>query len=236
MITNTCAVALSRTDIGEADRLVTLYTETMGKLSVRFVGVSRAKGKLKAFTEPMVWAEYRLYLKPYAEFGKGIGGELIDTFPDIRARLDLTMEAMACCEMLSCLTPERSPNPEKYALICSVLRTLADSPSPWLAIAFGLRLLDLVGVGLEAPADMDPRLWGALRSGPWGAFVDLPADLRTVSRSRQFLEHHVEAQAGRKLKSRLFREALDRALPNGVRRRHFLGVALGRQTQPPVLR
>ena len=90
MILNAWGVVLSRRDLGEADRLATLYTENLGKISVRFVGVNKPGRKLKALSEPMVWGEYRLYLKPSHDRAKAIGGRIISTFPNIRSDLSRT--------------------------------------------------------------------------------------------------------------------------------------------------
>lgn len=210
MIVNARAVVIGRRDMGEADRLATLYTQDWGKISVRFVGVSLAKGRLKALAEPIVFAEFRLYMKPHAAIAKAIGGELINTFPTIRSDFDRTIEAMACCEMIDRLTPEQNPNAEKYGLIVSVLEALDRAPSPWLTTSFGLRLLDLAGIGVEAPPDIAPRLWQVLKKDSFDAVTKIPEDQGLAARCRQILESHVEAQAGRALRSRLFRRSLNR--------------------------
>ena len=70
MILNAHGVVLSRRLLGEYDRLCFVFTESLGKIPVRFVGVSRPAGKLKALSEPAVWAEYRLHVSPRSEFAK----------------------------------------------------------------------------------------------------------------------------------------------------------------------
>src|SRR5437870_3405769 len=108
MILNVPGVVLSRRDTGEADRLAVLFTETLGKITVRFTGVNKSAGKLKALSEPLVWGEYRLYLSPRSEFGKVIGGRIIDSFPLLRDDWRKTVTALSCCELLSSLTVDRN--------------------------------------------------------------------------------------------------------------------------------
>src|SRR5438270_3577971 len=111
MVLNAWGVVLSRRDLGEADRLCAIYTENLGKLAVRFVGVNKPGRKLKALSEPLVWSELRLYVSPRSEFGKCVGGQLISTFPAIREDFDRTVEALTCCELMNQLTPMGAPNP-----------------------------------------------------------------------------------------------------------------------------
>lgn len=211
MIVNAPGVVLSRRNAGEADRVAVLFTEELGKLTVRFTGVNRAAGKLKAISEPLVWGEYRLYLSPKSEFGKVIGGRIIDSFPALRDDLRLTAEALSCCELLASLTVERNPSPAKYRLICGALGALSGpAPSPWLSTAFGLQLLDLAGFS-AAQADIPARdldAWRALHEARFGELDALPWRPDRGAFFRDVLYSHAEAQTGRQFKSRLFMDNL----------------------------
>lgn len=210
MIVNAWGVVLARRVHGEADRLCTIYTESFGKLTVRFVGVDKPGRKLKALSEPMVWGEYRLYLSPKSEFAKAIGGRLIGTFPRIREDFDRTVSALGCCEMLSMLTPERAPNAEKYALICSALACLELGESRWLTLAFGLRLLRLAGYGLESEfAASQPAAWAALHEAPLESLRDEPWRPEAAAKLREAMLDQYESIAGRALRSRQFLQKLD---------------------------
>ena len=219
MIVNAWGVALSRRGIREADRLVTIYTENLGKLSARFVGVDKPGRKLKALSEPMIWAEYRLYLSPRLDTAKAIGGQIIASFPAIRSDFRRTVAGLSCCEMLARLTPERSPNEDKYRLICAALGALDAGASPWLETAYGLQLLELSGYGLRdvrlaATADAaERRIWEELHETGLGALGDIPPRPETERKFRQVVLRHVEAHIGKPLKSREFVEELRDAPP-----------------------
>lgn len=218
MILNASGVILSRRNIGEADRLACLYTEDMGKMTVRYTGVNKPQAKLKALSEPFVWGEFRLHISAKSEFSKVIGGRIIRTFPEIRDDFRRTTEALACCQLLESLTPPRSPNPEKYDLICAALTRLAEGPSPWLVVAFGLRLLDLAGFRLAGDSVLpeDLEAWGALHDWDLERLEDMPWDQRRFSRLRRILYEQAEAQAGKPLGSRLF---MDKMFPVSPERR-----------------
>ena len=206
MILNAGGVVLSRRALGEYDRLCTVFTEHLGKIATRFVGVNRAKGKMKALSEPGVWGEYRLHISSRCELAKAVGGRLIGTFPGWRADIGRTFDALACLEMLDKLTPDSQPSPEKYRLICAVLSALDASPSDWLVASFGLRLADMIGVSLRERAPAPCRaVWGALHDAQPAALADLPLDATALAAALLRLDEHLAAHAGRRLRLRISR-------------------------------
>lgn len=214
MIINVLGVVLSRRDLREADSLAVLYTENLGKIPVKFIGVKKPGRKLKALCEPLVWGEYRLYLSPRSDMAKAIGGRIIDSFPAIRRNFSRIMEAMECCERLASLVPERSPNERKYHLLVQALAALEAGESPWLGVAYGLQLLELSGYGLgqtPLPAPDQP-VWRALHDSELDDLRGVPWRRDLAGKFRGILEGHIEAQIGRPLKSRLFAENINGAV------------------------
>ncbi|MBI3288855.1 MAG: DNA repair protein RecO [Elusimicrobia bacterium] len=206
MIVNTSGVVISRRPLGEYDRLCSIFTEDLGKVPARFVGVNRPAGKMKALTEPGVWGEYRLHLSLRSEFAKAVGGRLVATFPGWRGDLGRLFDALACCEMLDRLTPGRSASPEKFRLICSTLAALEESPSPWLLPAFGLRLAEMLGIGLREKFLGRRRVWEALHDEEPAALVSVPFDAGAGEEALRLLDDHFAAHAGRRLRAFEFRE------------------------------
>ena len=217
MIVNASGIVLSRRAFGEYDRLCTTFTEHLGKVPVRFVGVNRARGKMKALSEPGVWGEYRLHLSSRSEFAKGVGGRLIVSFPGWRTDLGRTFDALACLEMLDRLTPDHQPSPEKYRLICAVLAALDSSPSGWLVPAFGLRLAGMIGISLHERAPAPCRaVWGALHDEEPSLLAGLKLDGAAVEAARRLLDEHLSAHAGRRLRAFEFYDAWTKNRPQGV--------------------
>lgn len=214
MIVTTEAVVLSRRPLREFDRLAYLYTKDFGKLATRFIGVDRPRGKLKALSEPMVHGEFRLYVRRDGRMSTMTGGRIVDCHPGLRAGLDSTLAGLAMCEMLSRLTPEGSPSDKKFELIRDHLRALGASPSAWIPIAFGLRLMRLAGFGIQPPARprMDGEIWLELQERDPFHLRELPEDAVRLSRLRQLLEDAVERELGAQLNARFFRESLARAM------------------------
>ncbi len=216
MIVNEPAVVLSRRNLGEADRLCTVYSAGLGKLAVRFVGVNKPGRKMKALSEPMMWAEYRLYTSPRTDIAKAVGGAIISSFPALREDLAGLVEGLGCCERLDALTPAHAPSAEKYRLICSALAAIESKLSPWVALAFSLHLLELVGYGVrdrELPED-DRKLWLRLHETAIDALAAVPYRSEAAERFTAFVDDQIEGIIGRALKSRDFSKKLaDAAAP-----------------------
>lgn len=208
-ISTTSGVVLRRGLLGENDRLCVLYTAEHGKLPVRFIGVNRPAGKLKALSEPMTSAEFRLHLRE-PRGGEAaalcVGGALLSSFPLLRADLARLLRGLQLCELLDRLTPVGQPNPEKHALIEEALHELERAPGEaaagWLCAAFTLRLLESAGFGVGglrvSPEHQD--LWRRLHSGPLAETAALPDDAR-LARLEAYLQRSVERLTERPLKT-----------------------------------
>ena len=209
---------MSRRDFGESGRLALVYTEELGKTWVKFSGVNMPGRKMKAFSETLVWCEYRFHITPGAGYAKATGGNLISSFPNIRKNLEATAEALVYCELLSALTVLNSPSFGKYSLITEALEALDSFGSiPWMPSAFGLRFLELAGYGVrekfpfkedEDGDGMAPLLWEALYQASWESLKEIPFDPSRAREIKNLVEGRVEEETHRTLRTPLFVEAL----------------------------
>ncbi len=209
----TPALALSARVHRETDRLGVFYTEAFGKIRARFIGVDRPQGKLKAFCEPMVFAEYRFHIRDGAEFATATGGALNSTYPGLRRELGLTLRGLEICELLDRLTPFWKPNSSKLELAVGVLRameTAGPRRGQWLLPAFTLRLLELAGFGhhKRRVSEENAELWERLHTAPLAEVAEMPADSPRERRIESFLRASVEKVTERELKSSTMRERL----------------------------
>lgn len=188
MIHTSMAVVLWRRRFAESDRLACLYTEDFGRLVVRFVGADKPRAKLRALSEPFVSAEYRLIFSRRTDAVIAAGGALADSRPGIRGDWRRAVDALRLCELVSELTPERSPNPEKFGLLEGALGELETGESGWERVVpgFGAALLGLSGFG---------RPEGGSAGTSW-----------------ERVEAAVTAQTGRPLKASIFKVRVEEAL------------------------
>lgn len=171
-------IVLNRRPLRENDRIVTVFTENGGKLEVNFKSVRLARGKLRALSEPLVWGDFRFYLKKASNFPVCTGGSSLCVFGGIRSELGRLCLGLHYCEVINRLTAAQQPAPEKYRLLLGALRDLdAHGCGPWLRQAFTLRVLDLAGFGFRETAAGPPAaFWETLHDGDWADVRELKED------------------------------------------------------------
>lgn len=161
MIFTDSGIVLFRQNFREADRIVCLYTRRHGRINVRLPGVNRAKGKLKALSEPFTSADYRIYARSARVLGTVTGGKIAHVFPTIRHDLTRQTLALHFCELMMRLTPLHQPSEQKFHLLLQVLTELEyGQPNPAFVPAFTLRLMAAAGFGLDHPVlKITPQFW-----------------------------------------------------------------------------
>jgi len=162
-------IVLIRQNFREADRMACLYTRGLGRINLRFPSVNKSAGKLKAMSEPFVHASYRIYLRNGAAVGCATGGKIESVFPALRIDAAKTKTALHFCELMFRLTPENSPNEEKFELLQNSLRALEKIKlTPAISPAFLLRLMTLAGFGMDKPALNIPMgFWEKMHNAPY---------------------------------------------------------------------
>jgi len=141
----TDAVVLHRTDFGEADILVTLYTDSVGKIRGVAKGAKKSQKRFMNTLQPFAYIT--------AIFSEGRGGlihidqaDIIRPFLHISDTIARVLYGFYLLELVDRMSPEREANPSVFDFLVSVLAAL-DGGAPreeWLRY-FELRILDLFG-------------------------------------------------------------------------------------------
>jgi DNA repair protein RecO (recombination protein O) len=143
-LVRTAAVVLRRHDFGEADRLVTLYTEHAGKIKALAKGVRRTTSRLGGHLELFCYVE--LMLARGRNLDTITQVETIDPFVGIRDDLWRTSLAYFASELLDRLTEDHSANAPLFRSAVAVFGRIASSDRPQPALQlFIVRALDLLG-------------------------------------------------------------------------------------------
>ena len=104
----TQAVILKRMDLGEADRIVTLFSRDEGKVRAVAKGVRRTTSRSAGHLEPFTLSDVLLAV------GRDLDvvsqADTLDAFREIREDLDLTTHAYYLAEVVDLLTEDRSEN------------------------------------------------------------------------------------------------------------------------------
>jgi DNA repair protein RecO (recombination protein O) len=138
------AVVLRHSDWGEADRLLWLYTQEMGKIRVLAKGARKIRSRKAGHLEP--FTRVHLLLAKGREILLVTQAETIEAYLPLHEGLEGITYASYAVELLDRFTYEEGENQPLYQLLVDTLSRLAKMPEKDLVIRyFELRLLDLVG-------------------------------------------------------------------------------------------
>ncbi|MBU2028872.1 DNA repair protein RecO [Patescibacteria group bacterium] len=147
-------IVLNSREVGEADRVYTIFTLEAGKVRVLGKGVRKINAKLAGFLEPLTFAEI------FVSRGKGLGqisSSLIEnSFPVIRANWELAKNVFAVFKLVDKLTPEQQKDEKAFQLLLDYLETLEKISGEktekiaLLRLGFLFKFTHQMGYGLEA--------------------------------------------------------------------------------------
>jgi len=137
------AIVIRRGNLGEADRIVTLYTREYGKLAAAAKGArkpgSRFAGRLELFTQLRMLLGVGRTLDVVSQV------EVIEPFAAIRGDLGRMGAASLIVEVADRATPEREPYPAFYRVLREALGLTARGDAQLAAIWFVAQVLALSG-------------------------------------------------------------------------------------------
>lgn len=145
------AIILKRQNLGEADRLITVFSERAGKLKLMAKGIrkltSRKKGHLEIFTLSCLMIVSTKSIDLVTE------AVTVNSFSRLRQNLNRVRIAYLFCELVDKLTVENQEQVAVFALLKNYLSQLnSQSVASGLIVNFETELLKLLGFGL--PADI----------------------------------------------------------------------------------
>lgn len=146
-------IILKRKNVGEADRLLTVFTREQGKIQIKAKGVRKIASKRASHIEPLNKTSLTIY--------KGVGtavlteASALDHFTDIKTNLEKVGFAYHICELVDGLCPENQENEAIFALVEDMLTKLSyiEDIAPVIH-EFELELLRLLGYYSEGTYDL----------------------------------------------------------------------------------
>lgn len=147
-------IILKRRNIGEADRILTVFTREMGKIQITAKGVRKIASKRASHIEPLNIVSLTLY--------KGSGMPVLieatasKHFSKIKEDLAKVGLAYHMCELVEGLCPENQENRQAYQVFENVLHELEilSEEAIKLVHAFEVELLSLLGYWSEGMHDL----------------------------------------------------------------------------------
>ena len=137
----TAAIVLRAFDRGEADRVVTLLTPSLGKLRAQVRGARRLNSRLGGHVDVLNHARLDVALGHRGDVVTG--AESLESFGAIKANLGRVAFAFYLAELAATLLPDESPHPLAFQLLLDALRALnAGAGARTVARFTELRLLE----------------------------------------------------------------------------------------------
>ncbi|MGB8643969.1 MAG: DNA repair protein RecO [Anaerolineae bacterium] len=138
------ALILKRTDVGEADRLLTLYTPDRGKLRAVAKGARKPSSRKTGHVELLNRAA--LMVAVGRDLDVITQADTLESFLPLRNDLDRLSYAYYFAELVDRFTEQEEENRAVYDLLLQALRWLEKTDRlPRTARYFEMRLLDAVG-------------------------------------------------------------------------------------------
>jgi DNA repair protein RecO (recombination protein O) len=136
-------VVLRAIKLGEADRIVTIFTQGHGKVRAVAKGIRKTTSKFGARLEPTS----RVALQCYKgrELDIVTQAETVDAYRPLREEYALLTRSIPMLEAVDQVAQEREPNPGLYRMLIGALHALVETHNPLVTTAFFWKLLSLEG-------------------------------------------------------------------------------------------
>jgi len=139
------AIVLNTFKLGEADKIIILYSGSRGKIRAVAKGARKTKSKFGGTLEPFTVADMMFYE------GKSLDiiqqAEIIMSFKEIRADLEKLKYGSVLLELIDKVGQEREESYDSFSLLLAALQCLKDAAGNYrtLLTVFQLKLMVILG-------------------------------------------------------------------------------------------
>ena len=138
------AIIIKKTKLGEADRILTMYTPGLGKIQGVAKGVRRPKSKLSGHLELLTYSQVTLALGHNLD--TITGSQSINSFTPLKTDLWLTSYGLYVIELINQFTAEHVVDENLFKLLLDTLQNLCQTNNRELLLRyFELHLLNEAG-------------------------------------------------------------------------------------------
>jgi DNA repair protein RecO (recombination protein O) len=138
------AIIIKKTKLGEADRILTMYTPGLGKIQGVAKGVRRPKSKLSGHLELLTYTQ--VTLTQGHNLGTITGSQTINSFTPLKTDLWLTSYGLYVIELVNQFTAEHVVDEKLFKLLLDTLQNLCQTNNRELLLRyFELHLLNEAG-------------------------------------------------------------------------------------------
>jgi len=140
-------IVLKRRNFGEADRIVTIFTQNHGKITVKASGVRKITSRRASSLEP--GTQVKFAVAKTKAFDILTQTQIIDSFATARNNLERLTQINQILEIVDRLTPESQSNNQIYSLLVNTLNLLKTNGSKRDQIIENIKkMLQILGFGI----------------------------------------------------------------------------------------
>lgn len=121
------AIVLRTYRLGEADKIVSLFTRQWGRLRAVAAGARRTKSRYGSALEPLSYVRLWLFERENRDLLRLNSAELVESFYEMQKDYRVQVAAQFVAEVAECFLPEREVNERAFRLLLAVLRALKKS-------------------------------------------------------------------------------------------------------------
>lgn len=137
-------IVLRRIDLGEKDRILTIFSKEHGKLGAVAKGARRPGSRLTAACEPFTYS--RMLLASGRNLDILSQADIRESFPCVKCDMNRVAYAVYLLELTNHFIENREPNPDLFDSLLSVMYVMESGADPEIcARRFELDLLSLLG-------------------------------------------------------------------------------------------
>jgi DNA repair protein RecO (recombination protein O) len=138
-------IVIRTTDYGETNKIVTIFSRELGKISAMARGAKKPKSRLSAVSQPFTYGYFLI------QIGSGLGtlqqGEILSSMREIREDIFLTAYASFVVELTDKATEEKKNNPYLFEMLYQTLRYMNEGVDPEiLALMYQTKMLPVLGL------------------------------------------------------------------------------------------
>lgn len=202
-------IVLKRRNLGEADRILTVFTYQKGKILCLAKGVRRITSRRAGNVELL--NRVSMFLHQAKTFLILTEAASLDTYQKLKEDLTLSTYAFHIIELVDKLTAENQENRILYEHLVNVLQRLSRRPRQILVRAFEVKILSLtgfanfqesLGLHLEGVNVNIRNLLKDLERLSWDEIERLKINEKEALETERVLRYHVERVIEGRLKSR----------------------------------
>lgn len=139
------AIVLNSFKLGEADKIIVLFSGSKGKIRAVAKGIRKTKSKFGGSLEPFTVADLMFYE------GKSLDiiqqADIIMSFKEIRSDLEKLKYGSVMLELLDKVAQEKEESYDAFSLLLAALQCLKDAPDDYrtLLTVFQLKMMIILG-------------------------------------------------------------------------------------------